>query len=533
MMSRFYNCSMKNIAPAFLFLAASFIGASSLTGCGGGGAGGGGGTTNNTNRTRVSVTVQWPTRSRSVGAPESALSGQVTISGAGPSGGDFAFMVNRDPNRSDAYTQTYQSDSEAKIGQWQTSLTFFSEANGTGSPVANATKSVDLAQSTDLGDVTVNNQIASVEVVPGQKVALGQRLRPQFIARTSQGVQVAVTPESGSVNIVNGQNFAGVVNGQVQGNVAGLAQATITVDGKTSVPQTIGVGEAALTLAANGPRGYVPYSVSQPGRSTAYLNIADIAPYAVSADWFAVATITAPENYGDRQFIKWQFNGADIANTPTLNFSVQEKGQGTLTAVYGPRTISDGQYLPNFFQTTFKQWASFPVKVYFDTASGVDANKQALIRQALDFWVAAAGDRISYQIVGSLAESDISFRFGAVPSGAQGFCDSEWDGQNRLVQADITLTSNLLQAGRDEDVKLAARHEFGHALGMTGEQPGAGHSSDSSDTMFATGNPLVNVITARDINTLSSIYPIQLSRSQATGGQPGPVVGRAHVVCGQ
>jgi hypothetical protein len=518
--------ALKRYTATLGVCAAFLTGGVLLTGCGGG-TGGDAGNSDGGDRTRVSVTVQWPARSRSIGAPQSALSGQVILQGAAAGGGDFNFLLNRDANRPEAYTQNFQSNTEANKGVWQGNITFFSAANGQGSPVANATKTVDLTQSGEIGDVTLTNEIASVEVVPNQRVAVGQTLLPQFVARTAGGVQIAVSPESGTVNVVGGQGAAGVQDGRLRGNAPGLAQITVSLDGRTSAPQTVGIGEASLTLAANGPRGYVPYSVTQTGRGTTYLNIADIAPFTVSADWFAVATIAAPENYGDRQFVKWQFNGADLANTPTLNFSLVDRGQGTLTAVYGPRTVTNDQYLPNFFQASFKRWVSYPVKVFLDT----DATKQALIRQAMDFWVAAAGDRISYQIVGSLAESDISFRFGNT-GGARGFCDSQWDGQDRLIQADITLENALTGAGREEDLKLAARHEFGHALGLTGEQPGAGHSPDANDTMFANGNPLVNVITARDINTLTTLYPTVLGRSRSAGETLGPVAGRARVTCG-
>ena len=496
---------------------------------------GGGGTGPSTSppvatKARLTATISWPSRGRATNAPSSALSGQVTLQGAGSTGSDFVWKFNRDPNRPDAYIEQIQSPDTATAGVWNLNFSFFSQANGTGDIVAVANRSVTIGANGDLGDIAVSNAVASVEVAAGQKVAVGQQLPVVFTARSAQGTPLALSPQSGQVAVVSGQDKAGAVNGNsVRGVNAGLATVTVTVDGVSSAPQTVGVGQAMLTLNVSGPKGYVPLSVNQAGTTPAFFNIADIAPFTIPADWFAAATITAPDVYGDRQFSKWQFNGSDLSSSATTTYNALQAGTGTMTAIYVPRSATNGQYLPNFYQSSYKRWASFPVRVYFDTGNGVGAGQQALIRGAIDFWIAAAGDRFSYQVVTDPAQAQITYKFGATPSGVRGFCDSQWDGNNLMTHADITLSSDL-QSGQEENLKIAARHEFGHALGLTGEQAGAGHSADSKDTMFATGNPSVGVITTRDINTMTTVYPDLLTRSVTTR-QAGPTVEHGRNIC--
>jgi len=525
----------QSIVPvAVLLLFAGAVTGGLLSGCGSSSTDNG---NSNQQRTRVTATIAWPARTRVANAPSSALSGQVILVGANPNGSDFVWTFNRDPNNSEAHTTNLTSPNEAIIGTYNLRFAFFSQPNGTGDTVGNATKTVNLAQSTDLGDVTVTNTIAKIEVAGNQKVGVGENLRPAFTAFTATNTPVNVSPESGIFQVVGGQNHASIINGLVRGVNPGIASITATVDGVTSPATEIGIGQAAIVFTTSGAKSYIPVEVQQPGQSFFYANVAEFAPFNLSADWFVTAQVTAPLNYGDRQFSKWQFNGADIGNTNVLSFNVRQRGAGTLRAVYVSRQPGVDGYAPNFYKFTFKQWNRLvngqPVRIFFDSASGMTTNlKNQIIQQGINFWVAASGDRIRYTEVNTANEADITFRFGDVPSGANGICESRWDGNNFLTDADIILRNDFRQATTPEAIgafTLAARHEFGHALGMTGEDPLGGHSTDPNDTMFATGNPTVGVITARDINTLATMYADALSRGRSVATTGAPVGFHRHV----
>ncbi|GAB4453161.1 MAG: hypothetical protein OHK0029_05420 [Armatimonadaceae bacterium] len=505
-------------------------GLSLLAGCGGGGSSSGSNGGSTRQQSPITATVRWAARSRATNIPSSALSAQIILQGAGPNGNDFIWTFNRDPNRPEAYTETLTSPVPATVGQWQLRFTLHTQPNGGGDTVGATSRSVDLSQSTDIGDIAIQSAIKSVEILPGQKVGIGQTLRPQFTARNANGTPVAVSPESATIALVSGQDVVSTSGGNLQGTKSGVARITISLDGVTSPAQEVAVGEAALALNVNGATGYVPVGVVPPGSPSFFANVASFAPYALAADWFASAQYVAPANYGDRQFAKWQFNGQDIGTSPSLSFQASKFGAGNLTAVYQARTASSGGFTPNFYRSTYKRWATFPVKVYFATDTGMTSGMQQTIRNAIDFWIAASGDRISYQVVNNPQQANITFRFDVTPTGVRGFCDSQWDANDLLTSAAITLSNELKQAGQGQALTIAARHEFGHALGLTGEEPGAGHSDDAQDTMFPTGNAQVGIITARDINTLTTLYQPELTRS-SRALQPGKPVGSARILC--
>src|ERR1051325_2512961 len=92
-----------------------------LFGCGGGS--GPGGTAN------VNATIDWAARSRNLSAPSSALSATFTLTGAKPGGGDFSFTITRDSNPA-AYTKSYTSHNQARVGTWPLHVRFYGTPDG-------------------------------------------------------------------------------------------------------------------------------------------------------------------------------------------------------------------------------------------------------------------------------------------------------------------------------------------------------------------------------------------------------------------
>ncbi|MBC8103950.1 MAG: hypothetical protein H7Z41_15355, partial [Cytophagales bacterium] len=238
------------------FLAAGWL-AAPLVGCGGGGGGG----NPNAPTSRASVTIQWPGRSRVVLAPASALSAVVRIAGASLSSGDLVFTVNRDPAKISAHSEIYRAPTDARTGPFTATFTFHGQANGQGSVVGIGSKPVILTGGAfDLGEVSVTGTVATSAVAPNQTLETGQVSDLAFSARDASGAVIAVTPGSANFTVISGQDLLSVVNGRLRsGDRAGVATTTVSVDGRTSATERVGIGGAVFTFSSRGARGPIPF----------------------------------------------------------------------------------------------------------------------------------------------------------------------------------------------------------------------------------------------------------------------------------
>lgn len=531
--------SRRNETLRALTLSVGIFSAFALAGCGGGG--GGGRTTTTTpapstsskGLTRVSTTINWGSRSRAIHAPNSALSAVITIVGANADGKDFTWTINRDTTRLENYSDTQQSSSPARTGEYGVNVRFYSQPNGTGAVVGAATKPVTLTlTSADLGEVSVNGTIASVEVAPRQHVPVGQSLSPTITAKGADGNVIAISEGSAAFSVVAGQDKLSGSGKQLQGASAGVAQVVATVDGKTSTPQNVYVGAASLNLNASGTRGIIPLSLQVAGGATVYRGVTESSPAGTQADWTAQVQVVAPASLADRQFVKWQRDGVDFSTSADLTFSPLDLGPATnLTAVYASQPAPAEGFTPNFDKADFHRWKSFPVKVYFERSTFTAADTEARLRTGFDRWASATGGVATYTVVDDPASADITFKFGALPvAGNLGLTEASWDGTGFLAEAVVTMRPDL-QTGslRPQPLETIAAHEFGHAIGILSAESDSGHSTDDRDTMYPTGNNTVALITSRDLNTFANLYPEYFGgRSasptrSASGGKAGSV----------
>jgi hypothetical protein len=484
----------KRVVP-LVAVAASWA-ALGIAGCGGGG---GGGSTPDPETSRASLTIRWPARSRAITAPSSALSAVVRIAGAGLTSGDVTFTLNRDSIRTDSYTQDYSSPTEARTGQFTVTITFYGQLNGQGGVVGTVSKVVTLTSGTnDLGDIAVNGTVASVTVAPAIALLAASK---------------AVKTRSAFFTVTDGQEFLSIASGQLKaGANSGVAMVTVTVDGKTSEAQKIGVGTAASSLTVSGARGTVPLAgavtdlIGGVTSNRAAIQSGQSIP--VTSSWFYSNAVSAPAGYGDRKFDHWASGNVSVSNAPTYNYVPADAASSlSLTAVYTTRPYPTGGFTPNYSHTEFLHWAQFPLKVYFANSEYAERMKTGL-----DKWVAATGGVISYEVVTDLALADITFTLGTPPSGLKGITTAEFDPDSReLLHADVVILQSAPSETYPTPVDLLAlytAHEFGHALGMfASTEAGAGHSTDPKDTMYPTTNPSDPFITEQDINTLENIYP--------------------------
>ena len=488
-------------------------------GCGGGGGGG----TPDPATSRASLTIQWPARSRAIAAPASALSAVVRIAGAGVSSGDVVFTINRDGTKTDGYTQEYTSPTDARTGQFTVTITFHSQADGEGGVVGTVSEVVTLVSGANsLGDVTVNGTVASVAVAAKQTIPTGQASDLVFTAfDTSNAAIAGLAPGAAFFTVTDGQSLVSVVNGQLKaGTTPGVATVTVTVDGKTSAAQKVGIGTAASTLTALGLRGTIPLYAGVTDLvgavSSTSGTVASGQSLSVSSNWFYTDTVAAPAGYGDRQFAHWASNNISLSSAPAYSFVPADSAANlALTAIYVPRTPPSGGFTPNFSRSVFLHWTHFPLRVYVANPEYADR-----LKAGLDKWVGATGGVVAYETVTDASQADVTVTLGSPPSGTKGLTTVEFDPDSREIQhADIVL----LQSAPTETypgvdlLALYASHEFGHALGMTASAAdGSGHSTDPKDTMYAFTNPSAPFITEQDINTLENVYPTLFNGESAS-----------------
>ena len=308
------------------------------TGCGGGGGGGTPGGTNTPSATpapintptlsRASVTITWAARSRAVSAPASALSAVVFVSGTNAGVADTSLVVNRDPAQLSASSITQTLPAALPEGAYPVTVAFYSQAGGAGTLVAQVTRTVSLSGAIpDLGDFALSGTVASVEVAPKQTLVPGATVDVTYTPLDASGAAIAgITPGSAFVNLVSGQNALQISGGRLVGLAPGLAQVTVSLDGKTSAPQTIGVGQANVVLAASGARGQVTVS-DQITRSNGGITAATYgqagsrATVPFVSGWFDQNAASAPAGFGDSAFDHWELNGQTVSSQPTFVFA--------------------------------------------------------------------------------------------------------------------------------------------------------------------------------------------------------------------
>jgi streptogramin lyase len=208
----------------------------------------------------VNASINWAARSRALDAPASALSAVLILKSANPTGGDFTYTINRDPNPA-AYTRSYTSPRQALRGTRELQVRFYSQPDGGGSVVGSIDATMTLgADGNGIGSFTTNNTIASVAVDPNQVVGVGQTKDLTFSARDASNALVAVTPGSATFAVTSGGSFLHLnTTQQAVGAAIGTAIVTVSVDGKTSAPQSVTVS-------------YLPSVTVTPTTSTMLIN---------------------------------------------------------------------------------------------------------------------------------------------------------------------------------------------------------------------------------------------------------------------
>ncbi|NJK38683.1 MAG: matrixin family metalloprotease [Oscillatoriales cyanobacterium RM1_1_9] len=152
-------------------------------------------------------------------------------------------------------------------------------------------------------------------------------------------------------------------------------------------------------------------------------------------------------------------------------------------------------------------WSDLPIKVYIESVTplGSRQNWQAEVQSAVMEW----GAYLPLAMVNQPEEADIEIfhrrpplepgklRASSAEARYRTFTTSAADGVERLSHR-FTIWLSPSQTGKY--VAAAARHEFGHALGLWG------HSLVATDVMYFSQVQEPPPISDRDINTLKRIY---------------------------
>lgn len=233
----------------------------------------------------------------------------------------------------------------------------------------------------------------------------------------------------------------------------------------------------------------------------------------------AARRIAAPDTYGDRVFSKWEVQGADFSTSSAVE--VSEAGGGTLSlrAVYRPRTAGADGFQPNYSRPTFHYWERFPLKIHFDRAV-FSPSDDALIRNGINQWTRASGGVLSYTVTENAGEADIEITAGTMPERQLGYTQVWWADSGAIDRAVVKFSNaTLTGAGRSGLLTPVAAHEFGHALGIISKEE-TGHSDNPNDIMYQSIHPEIGVISERDMNVITNLYPAQLAATSRAARRP-------------
>jgi len=188
--------------------------------------------------------IYWSERSRpgvQTVAPSSALSFTLTLARGAIDGSDYIFTASRRPGPA-AYSRTYALPGRVRVGPTSLSVRLYAGPGGTGDVVGVGYASVTVkGDGSGLGDVATTGSVASVEVPPGQTLAVGETRDLAFTARSDTGTLLAVTPGSVFWSVVDGASFLRFDKASAVGVARGEAGVAATVDGQASARQTVGV----------------------------------------------------------------------------------------------------------------------------------------------------------------------------------------------------------------------------------------------------------------------------------------------------
>lgn len=159
--------------------------------------------------------------------------------------------------------------------------------------------------------------------------------------------------------------------------------------------------------------------------------------------------------------------------------------------------------------------SKLPLKVFIADGHGADGFNPEFRRdlvQALDLWMTAAANRLSYQLVPTPEHADMVCDWTSNPAevsdagtaSERGIAEVVASEDNVIQRARVRIfTKSFLNGNLSSDeMKKACLHEIGHALGLQG------HSTNNHDVMFFTVDTATvwPILSKRDKATIYRLY---------------------------
>ncbi|HEY9871145.1 MAG TPA: tetratricopeptide repeat protein [Candidatus Obscuribacterales bacterium] len=181
----------------------------------------------------------------------------------------------------------------------------------------------------------------------------------------------------------------------------------------------------------------------------------------------------------------------------------------------GAQLTAADNYLSEVTKSGVRRWPDkrMPLRVFIEPAADARGYRPAfpaLVKQCFLDWQAASGGRVSFQFVAEPSRADITCSFtgdrARLKNPAEGAEALTYDDQRgSLVKARIILLCvnlNTEKPRTDNQMRLIALHEVGHALGLNG------HSTNPSDVMFYSNSfaDIYRSLSARDCQTVRLLY---------------------------
>ena len=173
------------------------------------------------------------------------------------------------------------------------------------------------------------------------------------------------------------------------------------------------------------------------------------------------------------------------------------------------------------------RWNMMPLKVFiapmkFYSKQGQDLKYRQMVRQALDEWHKVSNGKVSFVIVDNLLSSQINIDWKRVQRKALGHCIFQYDRNNRLYSAEVTigLTEGLVHADYNDEGETyhTILHEIGHAIGL-------GHSPFKNDIMYTPHQKGIMHVGAGDKLSVNWLYTFpqgktvnEIASKYSTGG---------------
>lgn len=164
----------------------------------------------------------------------------------------------------------------------------------------------------------------------------------------------------------------------------------------------------------------------------------------------------------------------------------------------------------SFKKERLMRWTFMPLSVFispmrFYSKQGQDYKYRDMVLKALDIWQKASGGRIQFKLSDDLLSSNINVEWRRVDRSALGHCYFNYDGQNRLFSAEVSigLSDGIIHKKymSDTEVFHTILHEIGHAVGL-------GHSPYKEDIMYTPHQYGIVNLSPNDCATLQWLYKL-------------------------